>query len=260
MAATRGKSGPKRSSEQVAKDFEILARMDRRGHTQREIADVLGLHPQQVFQDLKKLKKRYAEAIRVDSKESVDEKLAQYREIRKEAWISWELSKVDAVKHVEESTPFGDCVACEGSGKTAKGGPCKVCAATGKKGGPYKVTKTKEARNPGIQYLQTVMQCLEAERELLGLDAPKKVEGKIGVNGKVQVGIDWDSFAQLVEADVPDAIEAKIVALIESAPLPLIESPTLIPAVEEVKGIESVESPQSTNGAHPKNSNGNGSL
>jgi predicted transcriptional regulator len=91
-----------RTKTKRERDMELMARMDRRGYSQYQIARHLGISQPQVCYDLKEIRKRYTEAISEEYRAKVEEKRQQLREVRVEAWRAWEKSKADARKVTEE--------------------------------------------------------------------------------------------------------------------------------------------------------------
>jgi hypothetical protein len=94
---------------------------------------------------------------------------AQYEQVKVEAWEAFERSKQPLEREVIEDTE-GDT----GQGK--------------------RVTKrTTEGRTGNNDYLKTTLSVLQAERELLGIDAPKRVDMR------QQLVVQWDDMAGEVE-------------------------------------------------------------
>jgi hypothetical protein len=112
------------------------------GFTQRQIAERIGVSSVQICFDLRKLRKRYVEQANVHAGERIGETLAAYRDVRREAWQAWERSCLESRR---------------------------VTTRTGGKNGDA-VTTTVEARLPGAEYLQVVLDTYAAERKVLGLD------------------------------------------------------------------------------------------
>src|SRR5262245_27868678 len=135
-------AGPKRTRTQREADLAETARLDRMGFTQREIAERIGVSSVQICFDLRKLRKRYVEQANVHAGEKIGELLAGYRDVRREAWQAWERSCLETRR---------------------------VTTRTGGKHGEA-VTTTVEARLPGAEYMQVVLDTYAAERKLLGLD------------------------------------------------------------------------------------------
>ncbi len=129
----------------------------------------------------------YREAREATFDEMVEEKLAQYREVRCEAWRAWELSKETSVRTVEEFTPSPALEPEEAeSGKGMKK-RTKVEAELQSELRKIKRIVTEEGGRPSDRYLNIIILCLNAERELLGLDESKKLE-------VTTTQIDWDTL------------------------------------------------------------------
>jgi hypothetical protein len=150
--------GRHRTKTQREADAAEVERLDRRGYSQREIASRVGVAPSQVCYDLKLLRKRYQDTQLAERSAAVAEKLEQYREVRREAWEAWDRSKDNKEKEIKEKI----------SNLAQQAEP-----GTGEK---LKAVITTEGRLPGNEYLRTIVQTFQDERELLGLDAPKKLE------------------------------------------------------------------------------------
>ena len=150
--------GRHRTKTQREADAVEVERLDRRGYSQREIAARIGVAPSQVCYDLKLLRQRYREAQLAERSAAVAEKLEQYRDIRREAWEAWERSKDNKEKEITEKV-------------SSLGAQEAVAAKTEK----LKAIITTEGRLPGNEYLRTILETLQNERELQGLDAPKKL-------------------------------------------------------------------------------------
>jgi predicted DNA-binding protein (UPF0251 family) len=154
-----------------------VARLDRRGCSQREIAAALGVSHKQVWYDLERIRERYREATHHERHAKVEEKRAQLREARWEAWQAWERSKEDARKVVEEEP-------------------------TGAEGGRGKRVTTVEGRLPDPAYLRAVLETLRDESALLGLDAPKQVDARVSLN--------WDELWKRAEDGEFDGVEKEL--------------------------------------------------
>jgi predicted transcriptional regulator len=178
-------------------DIARIAKLDRRGYSQSEIARVVGVSQQQISEDLKVIRKRYREEAMAEYKERVEEKRAQLREVRAEAWRAWERSKKDARKVVEEERTLSD--GTEGSEKK---------------------TTTTEGQLPDATYLRVVIETLRDECSLDGLNAPQKVNANVNV-------IDWgELFKRTMDSEV-DQVEQRL-AEIEAEVLagPVLPTPT----------------------------------
>lgn len=170
--------------------LERVAQLDRRGWSQWQIANELGVSQALVCQDLGKIRARYKESMLRAHEELVAEKIVQYQDIRREAWAAYDKSQRDSDKEVCEYAQVSE----------------------GTDGGDYAVSEqrikritTREGRLPANAYLTTILSTLQAERELLGLDEARKVEATVHV-------VDW---AKLFERrqDAGDPVEDKIAKL-----------------------------------------------
>ncbi len=184
MAVKKHTGGPKLKS-QTDKE-RVLAEVQKwsiQGLNQREIAEKLVLIGVNVSQPmvgvyLKQINERYKEATLGDRRQAVMEKLAEYKLIRTEAYEAWHKSKEDYFKRVKEEGTAGE--------------------------GSFSKEKEEEGgRLAGAQYLQIVLDCIKAERELLGLDEAMKVDVDV-----VHTAIPWDQLVghrnevDLVEAEI----------------------------------------------------------
>lgn len=143
-----------------------IARMDRRGYSQTRIAAAIGISQSQVCQYLKKIKQMYREEIIEERTALVNEKWVQYKELMEAAWDGYEASKVDLERVSEEESQFGQ--------------------VTG-----YKTVRTKETRLASVAYLKVIENCLNAQKDLRGLDAPKETKSD---NRMIVQSINWDAL------------------------------------------------------------------
>lgn len=184
----------RKSASDTDREERILktAMYDRRGYSQSDIAKLLGVSQTQVSLDLKLVRSRYTERMIEDKSGLTNEMREHYRDIRREAWIQWERSKLASQKEVTQTIGGAD-----GEEKE-------------------RVTRTVEGRCGDPAYLQTIIKTLDSERDMLGLNAPKDI------NIKAQV-LNWDMLADpatggLPFEEPPDLIEQQLRAL-ESATL-----------------------------------------
>lgn len=131
----------------------LIAKLDKQGWHQHAIAREVGVSQPMVCILLKKIRKQYNESQYADRAEKVAEKLTQYRDLRMEAWEAWQRSKGDAYEVVEE---FAD--------------NCQVIGEAETDGQQIKRIVSRSGRLPNNSYLQTILQTLQAERDMLGLD------------------------------------------------------------------------------------------
>lgn len=196
MAAPKRGKGHRRNRK-FARD-EALAetsRLYKEGHTYAEIAVKLGVSSTAVSNDMKIIKARYTETLLSSRAEMVAIKLEQYRAVMKEAWEAWRQSKKNKHKVMTGSTQVQTFVQA-------------------------KEQRTIERQTGNATYLSIVASCLQAERELLGLDAPKKSQ----VTGAI---LDWDKLLLgLAQGEISDPVEqtiAEVMGLEKPKPVEMIE-------------------------------------
>jgi DNA-binding CsgD family transcriptional regulator len=153
-----------------------VARLDRRGYSQREIARALGISQPQVCYDLKAIRAKYQTMTAEARKAAVAEKRLQYREIRWELWQEWERSKKDAERSVREKRTV--------AGKAAAKGKKRKNVEQSEH---FKVVITTEGRLGDPSYLGRVLQVLDLECKLDGLNAPPDV-APTNPDGDTQLG------------------------------------------------------------------------
>lgn len=167
-----------------------VAKLNRRGYSQYAIADQVGVNQSTVSYYLKEIRQRYTQSIVNERKELVAEKLEQVREVITEAWEAWVRSKKDREKVTEEETSSNGYI------KTKTGA-------------------SREGQFGEVAYLNTVLRCIQAERELLGLDAPKTVTATVQT-------LDWNQLVKgLPVGQHPDEIEQTISRIVNE-PQPLL--------------------------------------
>jgi DNA-binding CsgD family transcriptional regulator len=176
------KPGQNRTETQREADRAEVERLDRRGYSQREIASRLKISPSTVCGDLKAIREEYRETRQADRAEHVALKLAQLREVRKEAWEAWDRSKDNKEKEIKEKISNLVQQAEAGTAGTVE---------------KLKAVITTEGRLPGNEYLRTILETLQDERELLGLDAPKKLEHSGDGGGAIRLHL----FEEVVDGD-----------------------------------------------------------
>lgn len=205
----------KYTEEELQKVYEEVAHLTRRGWTQVEIATKIGVSQKTISLYLKDIRRLWAENVTWEITEYVAEKLDQYREIRKEAWSAWERSKESYKRTVTEKGHKRTLTVKLGEGP--KGRRETPATADENKLVVLKRVLTKEGRVPAVQFLQVVLETLEAERRLLGLDVlPRKNEvgDRSAQAGVSQYSVDWQKLVELagtpmLAMDRLEAIEAE---------------------------------------------------
>lgn len=184
-----------------------VGRLDRCGFSQSRIAakmkETIGYAVTQpmVHRYLKEIKEKYKNRVMEDRSAKVSEMLEQLRDVRAAAWEAYERSKEDAERVVKEAMPPKD-----GDKKKPKRGRDGETAEQSLV--LLKQIITTEGRLPGNAYLNTVLATLQAERDLLGLDAPKEVDVRQITT------LNWDALCGFTDAlpvvESNDPLEAKI--------------------------------------------------
>lgn len=216
MAKGSGKIKTPAMKERVLSE---VARLDRCGYSQAQIAVRLkecvgvGVTQPMICNYLKEIRLRYKTQALADRAEKVNEMLESLRDVRAEAWASYERSKLDSERLVRESVrPFEKPELKQ----NAKGSNGRRGESTEASLVLLKEIVTTEGRLPANVYLQTVLDTLKAERDLLGLDAPKEVDV---TQRSTVLNLDDLIRDQLAVVDGNDPVEAEI-AEVERLALP----------------------------------------
>lgn len=150
--------GRRNKPDAVAARRVKVAQMYLRGAWQSDIAAEVGVSQGQVSQDLKAIRSEWRQARVATFEEKVEEELAKVDNLEREYWQAWEKSKSDYSK------------------KSIK-----------KKGSAEKPTSLERVDTEVItmgdpRFLAGIQWCINKRCEILGLDAPKKLEhsGHIG--------------------------------------------------------------------------------
>jgi hypothetical protein len=176
------KPGPTRSQKEREAHRLELPKLMRRGWTQTMIAEKFGVSSQQIACDWKIVVKDLNREATAEVREHVALKLQEYAEVKREMWEAWEKSKQNQEERLEEDV------------SSERGGHTK--------------TALKEKGSCGdAKYMNIILECLKAERELQGLNPAKEIKGNI-----TTTSINWEVIAQGIPVDgpVPDEIEAEI--------------------------------------------------
>ena len=214
--------GPTYDPATRARVRERIALLDRQGYPQAQIARIIteefppGVSAAQVNLYIKQIWQGYSKMdLRAKKRVLAVEKFLQYRDQFNEAQRAWEESKKDAEREVTEETPVRKCPMCRGTEvivrfKTGEEVTCPRCDGEGEIGGIAKVTRSREGRAGDSRFLAIANDCLEAVRQLLGLDEDRKVQ----VGGSIGVGLNWDELFAEMPAKIPDTIQAEVVRAI----------------------------------------------
>jgi hypothetical protein len=175
-------AAPKRTKLERERDLLEVARLDRRGYTEREIARILNVSHSQVTYDKKKLTKRYQSSQQLERIAYDEEAVARLRDCLAEIWEAWDGSKVmtRVIDKVEVTLPA----------------------------------------NPEPRYMDLLLECLHEVHRNRGI-LPEKLGPNINnLNGIVQ--LDWATLTAdgpdgSGSGNQPNAIDAKL-AEVEQQP------------------------------------------
>jgi hypothetical protein len=155
-----------RSKSEIERDRRKIAKLYLEGKIQGEIAQELNISQATVSRDLTFLQKEWAEARINDIDERKRIELAKIDNLELEYWDGWNRSK--QASKVETQKMLG-------SAKKPKQGETNPEPTPEKF---EKINKT-ESQIGDPRFLTGIQDCIRQRRELLGLDASKKVEVKI---------------------------------------------------------------------------------
>jgi hypothetical protein len=116
------------------------------------IAQELGVNKSQISRDFKHIRQQWRETYIDDLNAAKQEELARVAEIEHKAWLAWDRSCQDA-----------ETMEVTGTSQAGKGKPEKV----------RKVTRD-QAGDP--RFLAIILDCVKQRCEILGLQAPKKLD------------------------------------------------------------------------------------
>ena len=136
----------------IAERRKTVASLYLQGKYQEEIATVVKVDRGTVSRDLKVVQEEWLKSGVMDLNAAKARELAKLDEVERQAWDAWEESRKDA----ETMEVTG----------TAQGG----------KGKPDKVKKITKGQAGDSRFLAIILDCVNRRCEILGLDAPKKLE------------------------------------------------------------------------------------
>lgn len=188
-----------------------VAKLDRQGYNQYQIAKKVGVSQAQVNKDLKRIQAEYIKSAVHDRTKQIAKMERQYDDMLIECWKAYKRSKQDTTKVVEKVQPV---MRKDADGNPTGDGTMEV----------VEVSTTTEGRLPGVEYLSMIERILKAKRDLHGLDMPKKMEVKT-------LSIDFKELMEEAERQKqltgPKHIEQELEQLIQEIPnLPQIPGPT----------------------------------
>lgn len=171
------------------KKLEKAAALYSRGYTQTQVGKAMGVSQVTAREYLQQIKQMYAYSIADKRHDSVIKELNILAEVQKEAWEAWERSK--SPKETVKESVIG----------------------TGE-GGFSKTETTHESKVGDVQYLNVIADCVKQRRDILGLDAPKKVHATVET-------LDWNPLVTggLLTKSKDEVEEAIAAAMIGYTPV-----------------------------------------
>lgn len=170
-----------RKKSEIARDRRNIGRLYLKGDIQADIASALGLSQATVSRDLTVIQAQWKVERVNDFNEKKNIELAKVDNLELEYWVAWKRSQEDA----EEQT-----VKKKGVIVTNEDGEEKRIT-------PVEAQKRVKGQVGDARFLKGIEWCINKRCELLGLDAPKKLDhsGEINViKGYAAVSPDdWDA-------------------------------------------------------------------
>ena len=135
--------------------------------TQQQIADELGIKQPSVCRILKRVRVRAEAELTEEAKQQTLEQVASLEHIAKEAMLAWGASKETArtVTRTRDEAPVLDRT---GTPKKDRDGEPLLAVSE-------RTVTTVRAQSGNAAYLQRVMDALEDIRDILGIEAPRKI-------------------------------------------------------------------------------------
>jgi len=117
------------------------------GRTQYQISLLVHVTPQQVSQDLKRIREQWRATALLNVDEKVDLELAKADQVEHEAWVAWDYS-------IGQHTVVMDREGNDGSAR---------------------VTRTEESAGDP-RFLETILKCIDIRCRILGLYSPTSIK------------------------------------------------------------------------------------
>ena len=156
------KDKPDRSEAQQERDRREISRLYLQGMYQADIAQRLGLSQPTVSRDIQILIEEWKVERVYDINEAKARELAKVDNLELEYWEAWHRSQLNAEKEIKKA-------------KGTKGGAAN-----------QEIQKISEGQTGDPRFLSGIQWCIERRCLILGVDAPKKLEGG-GVNGAFEL-------------------------------------------------------------------------
>jgi predicted transcriptional regulator len=153
-----------RSEAEQERDRRAISRLYLQGMYQADIAEKLGLSQPTVSRDIQLLIDEWKIERVYDINEAKARELAKVDNLELEYWEAWKRSLENAEKQVQKAVKVGKAQQRQEAQKTIEG----------------------QSGNPA--FLRGIEWCINKRCEILGIDAPQKIEGP-GDNGEIVLRI-----------------------------------------------------------------------
>lgn len=154
---------PQHTQDEIDQRRATVAALYLKSWTQQAIADQVGVDRSQVSLDLKEIRKEWKESMVFDFNEAKGKELAKIDKLEAEYWQAWEESTRPLKR---KSTRLTGDVEAKTEKEDAKKPKAKNLVST----------ESTEERLGDPRYLDGVMKCIQKRVDILGLDAPQKVQ------------------------------------------------------------------------------------
>lgn len=181
-------AAPKRTKDQRIKDRLRIIELRMKGYYEYQIAEELKLSQQMISRELKKIRAEWTMNTQRNYEALINEELAQIAIMEREAWQEYERSKLP--REVATRKKVKSANGTKG-GKDEKG----TIHGTSRE----EQSARKEGRLGDPRYLDIINNCRKRRAELLGLEAPKKIEhsGSIDMREKTDEELELIARGQL---------------------------------------------------------------
>ena len=156
----------RRSNGQLARDRRRISDLYLQGWIQADIAEEVGIDQSTVSRDISFLQDEWQKSSLVDIDAKKAEELAKVDRLEREYWRAWDESCKDAETIRQEGTK----------------------PAVGEKVKADKIIKTAKGQAGDPRFLTGIQWCINKRCEIIGIDAPKKLE-HTGPNGSDEIRI-----------------------------------------------------------------------
>lgn len=179
-----------RSPSQIERDRTLVSRYYLQGKTQPEIAKLVEISQSTVSRDIKVLEEEWQTERVYNINEAKARELARVDILELEYWEGYERSKLDAITRTRTLKELP-------AGSEQVGGD-KLNKKKPKKGGTQQeLQEVIKGQTGDPRFLQGIAWCINKRCEILGVDAPKKIEGNLGgeiLFTRKKIGVDLDKI------------------------------------------------------------------